>query len=1018
MLPPPSFRPPMPRLPRPARVALAVTAAGVLLAVGAAWRVKAVRAGFYGRVETRLGQTAALARDGVEFWLRERVVDARTAVRGAESSDGAADLRVLDALREGQGYAGIWVLQSGGRQLGRSGGAGPLTPRERAVSDSVLGDGRQRACAPYPAATGSGWAVCVAAAVPARDGALRVVVLRVDPATTLYPLATATALRGTTEVGELVLRAGDTLFVVPPASGEGHAGVRILRAEEGGPLRGREGDVEGLLPADRFAPATLAGLRTVRGTSWSVLRRVEVREIDGRAADQLTTEALLLASALVAVGLGIVAAGRSARAERLREQAEAESRAAAELERERSLLHTVLEATADGLVAADRTGNVTTYNQRLVDLWGVDAGQLTDRPIVEIGRLLRDRVADPEAWDAAVARVDLASLDDHAATFSLRDGRVLERVARPQIAHGEVVGRVWCFRDITERERALQALRAAEASARALVDHAPSGICRVSRDGRMLVANPALLAMLGHADARALASATMFDLLVDPADFVALRDGALAEPDGRRAVPAGAPPSVGGADREVRMRRRDGREFPAQVHARAVRDDGGAVRHFECYVVDLAPLRDAEHALRQAEKLAAVGRVVSGVAHELNNPLSAVLLFADGLLESGQHPEERETLTLIREQAWRARAIVRDLLTFVREVSGTREVLAAADVVSRVGRALALQAEAEGAFLALDIPESLGWVDVDRAAIEQVLANLVLNALQAAPRSTVRLTARVEGAEREEPGRLVIAVEDDGPGIAPEVMARLFEPFFTTKPEGVGTGLGLSVSLGIATRHGGTLTAGNRAPHGARFTLALPRATAPAVRAEPVATAGHTAPVTAAVAAAPPGRPAASGRRVLIVDDEPPVRSALVRYFTRRGWTVEEAGDGGAALDRIAARVAAVAGSDELPFALILSDLRMPGLSGAAFHDEIARRAPSLLARLAFSTGDVVSEEAAAFVARTRCPVLEKPYELATLDALVARVLEAADAADAARADAVRAEAGAPIARTPAVAVA
>jgi CheY-like chemotaxis protein len=254
---------------------------------------------------------------------------------------------------------------------------------------------------------------------------------------------------------------------------------------------------------------------------------------------------------------------------------------------------------------------------------------------------------------------------------------------------------------------------------------------------------------------------------------------------------------------------------------------------------------------------------------------------------------------------------------------------------------------------------------VDRVAIGQVLTNLVVNALQAAPGGTVRVHAAADGET------LRVVVEDEGDGIPLDVLPRVFEPFFTTKPVGLGTGLGLSVSLGIAEHHGGTLRAENRHDGGgARMTLTLPLVAAPApLEVIPDAPTEVTLGDRA-------------GRRVLVVDDEPAIRRALARYFARRGWQVDEAGNGQDALERLLAPDPA----DRTEYDLVVSDLRMPGVSGADLHDRLAIERSDLLDRLVFSTGDLVSHDAAAFVARTQCAVLEKPFQFATLDALIERI--------------------------------
>ena len=536
-----------------------------------------------------------------------------------------------------------------------------------------------------------------------------------------------------------------------------------------------------------------------------------------------------------------------------------------------------------------------------------------------------------------------------------------------------------------ERTRTLRALAEREASARGFVDNAPYGICRVAPDGRFLVVNPPLARMLGFAGTAELCAADLGDLYADPA---ARAEILRRHADGEAVV----------ADIETTWRRLDGGAVPVRITSREVRDAAKRVTHYEAFLTDLRPLRSAEQALRQAEKLAAVGQFVSGVAHELNNPLAAVLLFTDGLLDDPDRPEaDREALGLVRDQALRARAIVRDLLAFVRGAGGPTGVVDARDALAGAARALAPQAAAAGGRLDVVFGEGLGRLRVDRGGVDQVLTNLVVNALHARPGGRVRLAAERDGA------LLRVTVDDEGPGLAPDVEARMFEPFFTTKPVGLGTGLGLSVSLGIVERYGGTLTGANRpagaAPEmdaGARFTLTLPLdagAGAPAADVVPDESAGAPAPPGGAIdVAAPDGAADPRPPRLLVVDDEPPIRRALAGFFGRRGWAVDEAADGRAAFARLLDAEAVGA-----PYDLVLSDVRMPDVSGVALHDWVARTRPALLARLVFATGDDLSPEAAAFVRRTRCRVLEKPFDARALEGLARSGQRRAARADDAR---------------------
>jgi CheY-like chemotaxis protein len=318
----------------------------------------------------------------------------------------------------------------------------------------------------------------------------------------------------------------------------------------------------------------------------------------------------------------------------------------------------------------------------------------------------------------------------------------------------------------------------------------------------------------------------------------------------------------------------------------------------------------------------------------------------------------------------------------------------------------------------------MGLVEIDRAGLEQVVTNLLVNALQAVRRGgTIWLSGSRAGK------RYLIVVEDNGPGIPASVLPHIFDPFFTTKPTGEGTGLGLSVSLGIVEQYGGTLRASNlgdaddvhvpatgpaRRFRGARFVIELPvsppnggvearerpaadspghvrtvarvqpkeavgslHAAAPAPRAG--ATAGGAAGVVRAGKASEPcgaSEPNGGGCRVLIIDDEEPIRRVVRRFLERRGCVVEDAADGELGLARLLdeARPA---------FDLILCDLNMPRLSGMALHTRLVQESPALTRGLVFSTGDTVAPGTNEFLSHTDRPVLEKPFELSKLGALL-----------------------------------
>jgi two-component system cell cycle sensor histidine kinase/response regulator CckA len=410
-----------------------------------------------------------------------------------------------------------------------------------------------------------------------------------------------------------------------------------------------------------------------------------------------------------------------------------------------------------------------------------------------------------------------------------------------------------------------------------------------------------------------------------------------------------------------RHRRKDGTIFPVEITSHSLVFDGHDARLV--LITDITERQRAEEALRKSEKLAAIGQLISGVAHELNNPLSSILILVETLLQDVRPLEDTEALTTIRDQARRSRAIVRDLLSSARGGPVRRQPTCVRDLLQRTARGLAPQVEELGGELEVILDDALPELLMDPTAIAQVITNLVVNAAQAAQSAHGGGRVRLRGLAR--PTHVAIVVEDNGDGIAGDAAARLFEPFFTTKPPGVGTGLGLAVSRGIVEVHHGTLMAENIAGGGARFTVTLP--------APPHAKSGDAVATATATTAG-----ADRARRVLIIDDEPSIRMALRRFFTRRHWLVDEAGDGGAALRALLA-------PDAPDYTLIVSDLKMPGLSGIALHDRLVSERPGIVDRMIFSTGDVASPDAHAFLDRVKAPVLQKPFELTTLDETIAR---------------------------------
>ncbi|MHB1224530.1 MAG: sensor histidine kinase, partial [Gemmatimonadaceae bacterium] len=302
------------------------------------------------------------------------------------------------------------------------------------------------------------------------------------------------------------------------------------------------------------------------------------------------------------------------------------------------------------------------------------------------------------------------------------------------------------------------------------------------------------------------------------------------------AAPAATPPAtVAAADRTASARRsgsipvveatplvhhrRDGTTFPVSVTRASIRDDDGRLVGEVLGVRNLTDDRRVAEQLRQHEKLAALGSLVAGVAHELNNPLTGISAFAQLLLEESLDEEQAESVRLIKREADRAVSVIRDLLLFSRKTDAQLDQVDVNALVQLTIRLRTYTLRAESIVVDFDLAPDAPRVIADGQRLQQVLLNLLVNAEYAMHASTERrLTLRT----RREEELVVVEVADTGRGMDAETQRHIFEPFFTTKPPGVGTGLGLSVSYGIVQAHGGGITVDSRPGGGTTFRITLP----------------------------------------------------------------------------------------------------------------------------------------------------------------------------------------------------
>ena len=387
----------------------------------------------------------------------------------------------------------------------------------------------------------------------------------------------------------------------------------------------------------------------------------------------------------------------------------------------------------------------------------------------------------------------------------------------------------------------------------------------------------------------------------------------------------------------------------------------GAAAGLVVVTSDITEARALQEQIQQAEKLSSLGEMISGVAHELNNPLAAVMGYAQLLQSSRVGPEVHRRLQIVASEAQRCQSIVRNLLSFARKHRPERRLLSMNEVVLSVLSLLAYQLRVEGVEVDARLDDRLPPVHGDFHQLQQVFLNVITNAQQAMKNGEGKKRLLVRSGIAGD--RVRVEVQDTGPGIAPEDLPRVFDPFFTTKEVGQGTGLGLSIVFGVVDAHGGKVSARAEPGCGATFIVELPR--------------GGAASDACSVETAEPLPRALPSKSILVVEDEEAVSSLLRDALTDEGHRVDTASDGEKARERLARK----------DYDLVITDLKMPNEGGRKLYEETVVVRPDLARRFLFATGDVVSGETRLFFERTGLQYLEKPFNVRDLRRLVRQIL-------------------------------
>jgi len=608
----------------------------------------------------------------------------------------------------------------------------------------------------------------------------------------------------------------------------------------------------------------------------------------------------------------------------------------------------LLDSISDGLALFDANAALVFCNSRYRELNPLIANLLVRGMAWEAlirQAVQRSAISEDEGSRLNWMEARLAEGAQTVPALELRtsSGAIHEVTLRQTSAGGFTV----LQRDATVARRSEQSDQQAELLLRKVLEACPANIV-MSRigDGQILYRSPAATELLG-------ASRCYYDHFAsreERADFITA-----VLPDGRV------------DDVKATGLRADGSEFPCTISARVIEYRGEDV--MVSNTVDISneralqrKLSDQREQIFQAEKMSALGELLAGVAHELNNPLSVVVGHALMLRDESTDPVTLRRIEKISASAERCARIVKSFLAMARQQPARLAPVELHEVLEIATDALRQGREGLQSSISVKLPSDLPKLLADSDQIAQVFINLISNADQAITSS--RQGGQVEISGQYDPASNIveIRVADDGPGIPDDIRSRIFDPLFTTKEIGKGTGIGLAYCHRVVTSHNGQIRLEPNEPSGAIFVLQLPATQRP--EDQPSQASGHTSRIDAA--------------RVLVIEDEEDVADLIREILEGEGMDVEHVSSAEEALAKL----------ESQNFSLILTDLNMPGLGGRGFHQHILRDHPGLAARVAFVTGDSMSPSARAFLDRTERPYLEKPLAPAELRRLARSLLK------------------------------
>jgi PAS domain S-box-containing protein len=519
--------------------------------------------------------------------------------------------------------------------------------------------------------------------------------------------------------------------------------------------------------------------------------------------------------------------------------------------------------------------------------------------------------------------------------------------------------------DVTERIEIERRLHKEQEFVRQLVASFPDMISVLDREGRVTFTSPRIQDMLGYSSEQ---------LVGEEFGSAIHRDDVPGIKEMFRKLVTGENSSV---LCEYRTLHQDGTWRILRASASPLFDSAQKITGVVASIRDVTEVKNTEKHLVQKEKLAAMGEMMSGVAHELNNPLTAIIGISDLLYEKATDESSKRQNGLVLKQARRAAAIVQNLLTFARPSALVSKRLRVEEVLRGVVTTQEMLLKPKNIEIEVSVDAVVPATQGDARLLQQVFLNLISNAEQSIASGGGR--GKITITVKPQDGKVAVKFLDNGQGIPAANLSKIFDPFFTTKRPAGGTGLGLTICAAIVKEHGGTIEVQSSAGSGAEFTVLLP-AFEELLPSPALSSPALLAPVQRPATSAPAGRALLQGHSVFVVDDEESIREIVQEGLSARGMIVEGASSSEEALSLLPDRI----------YDFVLCDYNLPGMNGEAFFDLMRARNLAAKTKFVFMTGAMFEPSEMAQFKEKGAFILQKPFHIAALASMLIELLQAA----------------------------